>query len=144
MVGAGVAVGDAAGIVVAAADVVEEEVLGVAGAGTVAEGGALVGAGGVEDAVAAGLSRKWLAFSNGSSGSFFISGAAALAFSAFSSFIIFSFSCCLFRSSNGFEVISSCSKGAAKTFMATWFCPAKKRPSPTSAERRRAFSPSER
>ena len=34
---------------------------------------------------------------------------------------IASLACCLLRISMGLEVMSSCSKGAAKVFMATWF-----------------------
>ena len=45
------------------------------------------------------------------------------------------------RVSCGLVVMSPCSSGEATTFMATWFWPAKKRASPTSAVRRRCRSP---
>ena len=48
------------------------------------------------------------------------------------------------RVSCGLVVIKMCSSGEATTFMATWFWPAKKRASPTSAVKRRCLSPWER
>lgn len=50
----------------------------------------------------------------------------------------------LVRISSGLVVITLCSSSEARMRMATWFWPAKKIPSPTSADNKRRFSPSDK
>lgn len=53
-------------------------------------------------------------------------------------------SCCLRNTSRGSVVIRACSSGEATMRIATWFWPAKKSASPTSAVKSRWRSPWER